>query len=163
MNVTFHALAAVGIAHVAAIRMDSSREGRFYRSDVAVLASAVALGVLSHGVLDGLKHGYPIQTVPDVLCAAVLAIGWCLCVHRRFVLLFASVCLASFAPDIVDLGPRMLHSEAAGVRRISLAGSLYRAATSGLVAAARELKDKGTFGYVDTSLPSAEVAGFMRG
>jgi len=25
------------------------------------------------------------------------------------------------------------------------------------------MKDKGTFGYVDTSLPSAEVAGFMRG
>jgi len=53
--------------------------------------------------------------------------------------------------------------EAAGVRRISLAGSLYRAAMSGLVAAAREAKDKGTFGYVDTSLPSAELAGFMRG
>src|SRR6185437_2656474 len=35
--------------------------------------------------------------------------------------------------------------EAAGVRRISLAGSLYRAAMGGLVAAARELKDKGTF------------------
>ena len=32
-----------------------------------------------------------------------------------------------------------------------------------LVAAAREAKDKGTFGYVDTSLPSAELAGFMRG
>ena len=53
--------------------------------------------------------------------------------------------------------------EAAGVRRISLAGSLYRAAMSELVAAAREAKDKGTFGYVDTSLPSAELAGFMRG
>jgi hypothetical protein len=25
------------------------------------------------------------------------------------------------------------------------------------------VKDKGTFGYVDTSLPSTEVAGFMRG
>ncbi len=54
--------------------------------------------------------------------------------------------------------------EAAGVRRISLAGSLYRAAMGGLVSAARELKDKGTFGYVDTAaLPSAELAGFMRG
>jgi 2-methylisocitrate lyase-like PEP mutase family enzyme len=52
--------------------------------------------------------------------------------------------------------------EAAGVRRISLASSLYRAAMGGLVAAAREVKDKGTFGYVDTSLPSAELAGFMR-
>ena len=36
--------------------------------------------------------------------------------------------------------------EAAGVRRISLATSLYRAAMSGLVEAAREAKDKGTFG-----------------
>jgi 2-methylisocitrate lyase-like PEP mutase family enzyme len=53
--------------------------------------------------------------------------------------------------------------EAAGVRRISVAGSLYRAAMGGLVAAAHELKDKGTFGYVDTALPSAELAGFMRG
>jgi 2-methylisocitrate lyase-like PEP mutase family enzyme len=52
--------------------------------------------------------------------------------------------------------------EAAGVRRISLASSLYRAAISGLVAAAREVKEKGTFGYVGTSLPSAELAAFMQ-
>ncbi len=52
--------------------------------------------------------------------------------------------------------------EAAGVRRISLATSLYRAAMGGLVAAAREVKDEGTFGYVGTSLPSAELAAFMR-
>jgi 2-methylisocitrate lyase-like PEP mutase family enzyme len=48
------------------------------------------------------------------------------------------------------------------VRRISLASSLYRAAMGGLVAAAREVKDKGSFGYVDTSLPSTELAAFMR-
>jgi 2-methylisocitrate lyase-like PEP mutase family enzyme len=52
--------------------------------------------------------------------------------------------------------------EAAGVRRISLATSLYRAAMGGLVLAAREVKNKGTFGYVDTSLPSAELADFMQ-
>jgi 2-methylisocitrate lyase-like PEP mutase family enzyme len=52
--------------------------------------------------------------------------------------------------------------EAAGVRRISLATSLYRAAMGGLIAAAREVRDHGTFGYVGTSPPSAELAGFMR-
>jgi 2-methylisocitrate lyase-like PEP mutase family enzyme len=52
--------------------------------------------------------------------------------------------------------------EGAGVRRISLATSLYRAAVSGLVAAAREAKERGTFGFVDTSLPSAELAGYMQ-
>jgi 2-methylisocitrate lyase-like PEP mutase family enzyme len=52
--------------------------------------------------------------------------------------------------------------EAIGVRRISLANSLYRAAMGGLVAAARAAKDKGTFGYVDTSLPMPELVGYMQ-
>jgi 2-methylisocitrate lyase-like PEP mutase family enzyme len=39
--------------------------------------------------------------------------------------------------------------EAAGVRRISLATSLYRAAMTGLIGAAREIKDHGTFGFLD--------------
>jgi hypothetical protein len=110
MNVTFHALAAAGIAHIAANPLDASRGGWFHRSDLCTIAPAVCLGVLSHGVLDGLKHGYPLRAAPDVLCASVLAIGWCLSVHRRFALLFAGVFLASFAPDIVDLGPKMLRS-----------------------------------------------------
>jgi len=46
---------------------------------------------------------------------------------------------------------------AAGVRRISLATSLYRAAMSGLVAAAREVKDEGTFGFVERELTTAEL------
>ena len=39
--------------------------------------------------------------------------------------------------------------EAAGVRRISLATSLYRAAMAGLMAAATEVRQSGTFGYVE--------------
>ena len=41
--------------------------------------------------------------------------------------------------------------EAAGVRRISLATSLYRAAMAGMRAAAGEVKEQGTFGYLDRS------------
>ena len=51
----------------------------------------------------------------------------------------------------------------AGVRRISLATSLYRAAMSGLIAAASEVQESGAFGYVDSSIPGPELAGFMRG
>ena len=42
----------------------------------------------------------------------------------------------------------------AGVRRISLATSLYRAAVTGLYDAAREVAEQGTFGYLDSALPS---------
>jgi len=38
---------------------------------------------------------------------------------------------------------------AAGVRRISLATSLYRAAMSGLLDAAREIQERGEFGFLD--------------
>src|SRR5438105_4243795 len=53
--------------------------------------------------------------------------------------------------------------EAAGVRRISLATSLYRMAMTAVVEAAREVKDKGTFGYLDRSMTTPDLNGFMRG
>jgi len=53
--------------------------------------------------------------------------------------------------------------EAAGVRRISLATSLYRAAMSGLLAAAREVHEKGTFGYLDQAVATPDLNTFMRG
>jgi 2-methylisocitrate lyase-like PEP mutase family enzyme len=52
--------------------------------------------------------------------------------------------------------------EAAGVRRVSLATSLYKAAMTGLLAAAREIREKGTFGYVDGAIASKELSGYMR-
>ncbi|MBI5563563.1 MAG: isocitrate lyase/phosphoenolpyruvate mutase family protein [Chloroflexi bacterium] len=47
--------------------------------------------------------------------------------------------------------------ESAGVRRISLSTSLYRAALSGLFEAAREVKDHGTFGYLDRVLTTSQL------
>ena len=52
--------------------------------------------------------------------------------------------------------------EKAGVRRISLATSLYRAAMTGLVDAAREVKESGTFGYLERSLSTPDLARFMQ-
>ena len=52
--------------------------------------------------------------------------------------------------------------QAAGVKRISLATSLWRSAMSGLVEAAKEVKEKGTFGFVERSLPTPEISKFMR-
>jgi 2-methylisocitrate lyase-like PEP mutase family enzyme len=53
--------------------------------------------------------------------------------------------------------------QAAGVRRVSLATSLYRMAMTGLLESAREVKDKGTFGYLDRSLNTAELNALLSG
>jgi 2-methylisocitrate lyase-like PEP mutase family enzyme len=50
---------------------------------------------------------------------------------------------------------------AAGVKRISLGGSMARAALGAFVRAAREVKDQGTFTYAAEALPHAEAMGYM--
>jgi 2-methylisocitrate lyase-like PEP mutase family enzyme len=50
----------------------------------------------------------------------------------------------------------------AGVRRISLATSLYRAAMTGFLDAAREVKESGQFGFIDRSASTAELLTLMR-
>jgi 2-methylisocitrate lyase-like PEP mutase family enzyme len=52
---------------------------------------------------------------------------------------------------------------ATGVKRISLATSLYRAAMTGLLEAAKEVREHGTFGYIDTSLAAPDMNAFLRG
>jgi 2-methylisocitrate lyase-like PEP mutase family enzyme len=52
--------------------------------------------------------------------------------------------------------------QAAGVKRVSLATSLWRAAMSGLIEGAREVKEKGTFGYVERSLGTPDIIKLMQ-
>jgi len=51
---------------------------------------------------------------------------------------------------------------AAGVRRISLATSLYRAAMTSLIEAASEVKDAGQFSFLERSLSTPELIKLMR-
>lgn len=51
--------------------------------------------------------------------------------------------------------------EAAGVRRISIATSLYRAAMTGFLEAVRELKETGGFGFLDRCVTTAELVKLM--
>jgi 2-methylisocitrate lyase-like PEP mutase family enzyme len=50
---------------------------------------------------------------------------------------------------------------AAGVRRISLGASLFRAAMTGLLQAAREVREQGTFSYAEQCMSGAEWGGLM--
>lgn len=77
------------------------------------------------------------------------------------------VCAALAKPFNFMVGVRgksftVAELEAAGVRRISLATSLYRAAMSGLVEAAKEVAGKGSFDYLDRSLTTPELVAYLR-
>lgn len=79
----------------------------------------------------------------------------------------ATVCTAVTKPVNFMVGIRgrsfaVDELEQAGVRRISFATSLYRAAMSGLLGAAREIKDRGTFTYLDGIVTTAELNELMR-
>jgi 2-methylisocitrate lyase-like PEP mutase family enzyme len=50
---------------------------------------------------------------------------------------------------------------AAGVKRISLATSLYRAAMRGLLDAAREVRDEGQFSFLERSVTTRELIELM--
>jgi 2-methylisocitrate lyase-like PEP mutase family enzyme len=49
----------------------------------------------------------------------------------------------------------------AGVKRISLGGLLARAALGGLLRAAKEIKDHGTFGFAKDAAPGGEINAMM--
>jgi 2-methylisocitrate lyase-like PEP mutase family enzyme len=51
--------------------------------------------------------------------------------------------------------------EAAGARRLSLGGSLARAALGALIAASSEMRNEGTFRFVDTATPMSEISSYM--
>ena len=50
----------------------------------------------------------------------------------------------------------------AGVKRISLATSLYRAAMTGLLDAAKEVKEAGTFGYLEHAIATPDFNAYMK-
>ena len=52
--------------------------------------------------------------------------------------------------------------QASGVRLIGLATAIYRSAMLAVVDAATEARDQYTSGFVETGLPSPDLAGFMK-
>jgi len=79
-----------------------------------------------------------------------------------------TVCQAVTRPVNFMIGMRgksfpLAALDAAGVRRVSLATSLYRAALTGFLAAVREIQEESSFDYVNTSLTTPDIAAFLEG
>jgi 2-methylisocitrate lyase-like PEP mutase family enzyme len=79
-----------------------------------------------------------------------------------------SVCKSVGKPVNVVMGLRsgsfsVGELAAMGVRRISVGSSLSRAALTGFMNAAREMKERGTFTFAESAIPYADVNAMMRG
>ena len=77
-----------------------------------------------------------------------------------------AVCAAVSKPVNFMVGVRgksftVAELAAAGVKRISFASSLYRAAITGLIEAASEAKQHGTFAYLEKTLTTADLYKFL--
>jgi hypothetical protein len=119
MNVVFHTLTSVGITHVAARALPpepapSGRALPLPRGSFAVVLAAFVAGVLSHGILDGLKHGYPIHYELDPPLGLVSIAIWCVCARPRYRLLGLVAFLGAILPDLVDLGPGVVRALVGG-------------------------------------------------
>ena len=68
----------------------------------------------------------------------------------------------NFMAGIRGKSPSVAELEAAGVRRISLATSLYRAAITGLIDAAREVREHGSFGYLDRTIVTPDLNAYLK-
>jgi hypothetical protein len=101
MSVVFHTLVGAAIAHAAATTLRRP-DGGVGRPGLRLLIVVGLLALLSHGVLDGLKHGYPLTPLVDVGASLILATGWCMLVRRPLRLVFAVALAGSFAPDVID-------------------------------------------------------------
>src|SRR6266567_2894884 len=112
MIVVVHVIAGAGVAHVASTTTLCNAPLASRRPGPGLVAFACLVGLLSHGLLDGLKHGYSIAAAPDIAGATVLAALWCIAVRPEFRLLFAAVIVSALLPDIIDHGAAILHWKA---------------------------------------------------
>jgi hypothetical protein len=117
LNVAFHALAALAIGQTAACRtapsqrpapggdvvLDSERRvsRRFW-----IAAVVFVLGVMSHGVLDGLPHEYAFKWLGDTIASATLVGVWLAITKPGYRSLLLIAIAGAVLPDVIDHVPR---------------------------------------------------------
>ena len=103
MNVAFHTLTALAIGQTAACRMEVAQRRR---TRVAIAVVTFLLGVMSHGVLDGLPHEYPFRWLGDTLSTTVLFVIWMAIIAPRHRGLLLIAIAGALLPDVIDHTPR---------------------------------------------------------
>lgn len=105
MNAFFHTLTGIGVGCALAPK---TADGTPLQKGCAA-AAAFSLAVLSHGILDGLKHLYPFRAETDLFLSLVLIGAWLLWAKPPYRWFFALTIFGSLLPDILDHGTDLLN------------------------------------------------------
>jgi hypothetical protein len=113
VNVSFHALAGIAIAHETGGRLGEISAFPAPHggppSAARAWSTAFGLAVLSHGILDGLPHYYPLGTWLDAAVSTALVAIWLVRIRPVLRVPLLVMCLAAISPDIIDHVPRDLN------------------------------------------------------
>jgi 2-methylisocitrate lyase-like PEP mutase family enzyme len=119
-------------------------------------ASACALGLKDHEPTrdEAMAHAHMIVEATGLSVSADLGKGFAVCgaLSKPF----------NFMAGIKGKSFSVNELTAVGVKRISLATSLYRAATTGFLDAARQVRDTGQFAFLDRCVTTSELNQLMR-
>jgi hypothetical protein len=106
LNIAFHTLAALAIGQSAACRLQVAQR-RWQRIAIGVVT--FLLGVMSHGVLDGLPHEYPFRWPAETVLITVLLVTWMVIIQPRYRGLLLIAVAGALLPDVIDHVPRDLN------------------------------------------------------
>jgi hypothetical protein len=107
LNVAFHALTGLAIGQ--ALASPAEERGPDAKPRPFDYTAGLVLGVMAHGVIDGLPHEYPFRAVGDTLATAALVLPWLWFVQRRFRALLIVTLIGTVLPDVIDHVPRDLN------------------------------------------------------
>jgi hypothetical protein len=106
LNVAFHALAGLAIGQTAACQAArAARPG----ARAAIAAAAFVLGVMSHGVLDGLPHEYPLRWLGETITSLTLVTTWMVITRPGYRALPLIAIAGALLPDVIDHVPEDLN------------------------------------------------------
>jgi hypothetical protein len=108
MNELFHVISGIGIAAMLTDTEAVERENSF-QNKMPTIFYVFSVGIISHAILDYLPHTYPIEPKVDVILSIILASILIILSKRSYRLIVASSLLGCIFPDIIDIGPKMLH------------------------------------------------------
>jgi hypothetical protein len=110
MNILFHTTTAISVA---VLLTDTNRVEQATNSKIIYWTSFLAFTVslISHGALDYIPHGYPINSKFDAIAGLTMILLTIWLTNKKYRLIMGLAFLGSIVPDIIDLSPAIINKQ----------------------------------------------------